>query len=145
LSMLEGKGRVCVSACLAGLNCSYKGKSRPNEVVLELVRQGRAVMVCPEQLGGLSTPRPPAEKVGEKVLTNDGKDVTAECEEGAERALQIALREGCESAILYARSPSCGSGEIFDGSFTGKTTKGNGVFAEKLKKAGIRVFTNEEV
>ncbi len=105
---------------------------------------GQAVAVCPEVLGGLPVPRPPAEILGERIMTIDGKDVTAQYRAGAQAALRIAMKTGCSKAILKARSPSCGSGRIHDGSFSGRMTTGDGVFANLLKRAGIAVYTDEE-
>ncbi len=136
---------IIVSACLLGICCRYDGKSKPNEKVVELVKQGRAIPVCPEQLGGLPTPRTGAERVGNKVLTQDGIDVTAQYEKGAKEVLKIARLVGCKKTILKARSPSCGSNKIYDGTFSGTLTHGNGVCAELLKKNGIEVVSEEEI
>ena len=123
-----------VSACLAGIKCTWNDEARPCQKVIELIKQGKAIPVCPEQLGGLSTPRIPAEKKGNKVFRKDGKDITAEFEKGAKEALRIAKLINCKEAIIKAKSPSCGSGKIYDGTFSGKLIKGNGVFA---KKSGV--------
>ncbi|MFQ5647769.1 MAG: DUF523 domain-containing protein [Candidatus Aenigmatarchaeota archaeon] len=123
-----------VSACLAGVKCRWDGTAAPCQKVIELVRQGKAIPVCPEQLAGLPTPRPPRERSGSRVITKDGKDVTEELARGAKEALRIAKMAGCKEAILKSRSPACGSGEIYDGTFSGKLTKGDGVFTELLKK-----------
>jgi uncharacterized protein YbbK (DUF523 family) len=133
-----------VSACLAGLPCRFDGQTRPNEFVVELVRQGRALPVCPEQLGGLPTPRSRSERAGARVLTEEGRNVTAHFRRGAKITLEIAQRYGCRAAILQALSPSCGCGVIYDGSFRGKLVQGNGVTAELLKKKGIAVLSIRE-
>jgi uncharacterized protein YbbK (DUF523 family) len=104
-----------------------------------MVKNGEAIPVCPEQMGGLPTPRPPAERIGEKVLTNKGIDVTAEYQRGAEEAFQIAKLVGATEALLKSKSPMCGSNKIYDGTFTGTTKDGDGVFAELLKKHGIKI------
>ncbi|MFH1364828.1 MAG: DUF523 domain-containing protein, partial [Candidatus Aenigmatarchaeota archaeon] len=108
-----------VSACLAGINCKYNGSSKPKEKIIEMVKNGEAIPVCPEQLGGLTTPRETAEQKNERVFTKDGKDVTTEFVKGANEGLKIAILAGCKEAILKARSPSCGSGKVYDGSFSG--------------------------
>ncbi|HKZ43783.1 MAG TPA: DUF523 domain-containing protein [Anaerolineales bacterium] len=136
---------IIVSSCLAGCHCRYDGDSKPNEKVINLVADGKALPVCPEQLGGLPTPRLPAEQRGNKVYRNDGVDVTYEFEKGAREALRLAKLVNARKAILKARSPSCGSGEIYDGSFNGVLIKGNGTFAEMCKKEGIIVRTEEEI
>ncbi len=134
-----------VSACLAGIECNYKGKAKPCQEVIELVKEGRAIPVCPEQLGGLKTPRPASEIKNGGVVTKEGTDVTLQFEKGAKEALKIALLANCKEAILKARSPSCGSGRIYDGTFSGKLINGDGIFASKLRKNKIKVFTEEEL
>jgi len=134
-----------VSACLAGIECKYNGKSNPVEEVMNLVRKGEAIPVCPEQLGGLTTPRPCCEIRNGKVFTKDGDDVTSEFKKGAEEGLKIALLAGCESAILKAKSPSCGCGKIYDGSFSGKLINGYGIFAEILQNNGIAVVNEDNI
>nr|VFJ61854.1 MAG: Uncharacterized conserved protein YbbK, DUF523 family [Candidatus Kentron sp. FM]VFJ73833.1 MAG: Uncharacterized conserved protein YbbK, DUF523 family [Candidatus Kentron sp. FM]VFK21022.1 MAG: Uncharacterized conserved protein YbbK, DUF523 family [Candidatus Kentron sp. FM] len=133
-----------VSACLAGVKCRYDGEAKPCRKVMELVERGQAIPVCPEQLGGLTTPRTPAEKKGDQVFTRDGKDVTGRFRRGAREARRIARLARCHQAILKAKSPSCGFGEIYDGTFSGRLTKGNGVFAEMLEDDGMKVMTEEE-
>ena len=123
---------VLVSACLLGLRCRYNAEPVANERVLALAKTHTLIPVCPEQLGGLSTPRPPAERLGERVVSNNGTDVTSAFFRGAEETLLLARILGCKTAILKARSPSCGHGRIYDGSFTGKLIPGSGVTAELL-------------
>ena len=130
---------ILVSACLAGVNCNYEGKNSGNSQVVQLVREGRAVMVCPEQLGGLTTPRTPAEIKNGKVFTKDGADVTEAFILGANEVLKICKMFNCEEAILKSNSPSCGCGKIYDGSFSGSLTEGDGVTAALLKAHGIDV------
>ena len=132
-----------VSACLAGLHCRYDGRSNHKPEVAELVASGLAVPVCPEELGGLPTPRAPSERLGDRVVSCEGRDVTAEFAAGAEAALYIAEEYGCSAAILKARSPSCGCGRIYDGTFTRTLVEGSGLFAELLLKKGFEVFTEE--
>jgi uncharacterized protein YbbK (DUF523 family) len=136
---------IIVSGCLAGLHCRYNAEAKPNEEVMRLVAEGKALPVCPEQLGGLSTPRLPAEIRNGNVFRKDGVDITAEFRKGAEEGLKLAQMVGAKNAILKAKSPSCGSGKIYDGSFSGVQVDGNGVFAELLKNKGIDVKTEEEL
>ncbi len=148
-------GPVLVSACLAGRACAYDGDHRATHRVLELVREGRAVLVCPEHEGGLGIPRPAAEIVGGTgedvldgrvpVVTVGGTDVTSAYVAGARIAVERAGVQGCRTAILKARSPSCGCGQIFDGSFTRTPRSGNGVAAAALLRAGLRVITDEDL
>ena len=134
-----------VSACLAGIKCRWDGEAKPCQKVIDLVKQGKAISVCPEQLGGLTTPRSPAEQKDNKVFTKDGKDVTSQFEKGAEEALKIAKLANCNEAIMKTKSPSCGSGKIYDGTFSGKLIDGDGVFAKILKKNNIKIFTEDEI
>ena len=132
--------RILVSACLLGGACRYDGKGQAIPRLNELLAACEVIPVCPEQLGGLPTPRTPSERVGEKVLARDGTDVTCAFARGAMEALRLARLTGARLALLKARSPSCGSGEIYDGSFTGRTVTGNGVAAQALVDAGIEVY-----
>lgn len=134
-----------VSACLAGINCRYDRKSCENKKVVELVIKGKAIPVCPEQLGGLPTPREKHEINGKNVISESGKDRTKEFQKGAEEALKIAKLVDCEEAILKSKSPSCGCGRIYDGTFLGKLVEGDGIFARILKQNGIIVKTEEEL
>ena len=141
------KEALLISACLLGAACRYDGASRPLDAqTLEKLKERYALVpVCPEQLGGLPTPRPPAERRGGKVRTEAGADVTEQYTRGARESLHIAALFGCKRALLKARSPSCGSGGIYDGSFTGTLVPGDGVTAEALKAAGITVYTEAEL
>ena len=148
-------GPVLVSACLAGRECTYQGTDRANEVVIRLVAEGRAVLVCPEEEAGLGTPRPEAEiqsGSGEDVLddatgvkTIDGVDVTDEYLDGARIAVERAQATGCAAAILKARSPACGCGQVYDGTFEGRRRDGDGVAAAALRRHGVELFTDEEI
>lgn len=136
---------ILVSACLCGVNCKYNGKNNLNEEVLELVKKGEAILICPEQLGGLTTPRNPAEiKIINdevRVITNDGRDVTENYKRGAEEVLKLAQELKVEKAILRKKSPACGCGEIFDGTFSNTLKPGNGITANLLIENGIEVET----
>lgn len=134
-----------VSACLAGERCRYDGATKPVAAVADMVARGEAVTVCPEVLGGLPTPRVPSERCGDRVVNAEGVDVTDAFVRGAERALAICQEHGCEVAVLKSKSPSCGCGLIYDGSFSRMLTEGNGVFAEMLLAAGIPVRTEDEL
>lgn len=131
---------ILVSACLLGVNCRYNAVRAENEAVKALMERHTLIPVCPEQLGGLPTPRFPAERRGSGVFMDDGADVTASFAAGAAEALRIARLYGCEYAVLKERSPSCGSGFIYDGSFTGTLTPGDGVTAALLKANGVTVL-----
>lgn len=136
---------ILVSACLLGLRCRYNAEPKTDERILALAKTHPLIPVCPEQLGGLSTPRPPAERLGERVVCNDGTDVTGAFIRGAEETLLLAQTLGCRTAILKARSPSCGHGRIYDGTFSGALVPGSGCTAELLAKNGIRIFTEDEL
>ena len=134
-----------VSACLTGINCRWDCDSKPCQKVIDLIKEGKAIPVCPEQLGGLTTPRISSEQKGEKVFSKNGEDVTLQFQKGAEEALKIAKLANCKEAILKSKSPSCGSGRIFDGTFSGKLISGEGVTAKLFKENNIQVFTEEEL
>lgn len=135
---------IIISACLAGINCRYDGDNKGRVDLIELVESGKAIAVCPEELGGLSTPRPPSERLGNKVLSIEGKDVSVPFYRGAQIAFDIALKEAggkksIEKAILKSCSPMCGKGMIYDGTFSGQKVPGNGVFCDLLLEQGIEV------
>ena len=138
------KPRLLVSACLLGQPCRYDGRSKPCPSVIALAEKYELIPVCPETLGGLPVPRAPSEVRNGRAVSQNGADVTEFFVTGAMEAYKIALENGCETAVLKARSPSCGSGEIYDGDFCGKTVKGDGICAAILKKNGIRVITEDE-
>ena len=133
---------VLISACLLGFECKYCGGSNklPEQQLAALGERFRLIPVCPETAGGLPTPRDPSERLGDKVVSNQGRDVTAQYQKGAETALTLARRYGCKAALLKEKSPSCGSGLIYDGSFTGTLVTGDGVAAQMLKEEGLIVF-----
>ena len=138
---------LLVSACLMGYECKYCGGSNilPEAELKRLRAKFRLIPVCPESAGGLSTPRDPSERLGDRVVSIKGRDVTAEYIKGAETALHLAGRYGCKAALLKAKSPSCGKGEIYDGSFTGALVPGDGVTAELLRKSGILVYNEDDI
>ena len=132
---------LLISACLLGVECKYSGGSNalPEETIEKLRTRYRLIPICPETAGGLPTPRDPSERLGERVVSCRGADVTAQFKKGAEAALTLARRYGCTTALMKEHSPSCGSGLIYDGSFSGKLVKGDGCAAELLKAAGVSV------
>lgn len=132
--------KILVSACLLGVSCRYDGTGEIRETVRELMKNHQLVPVCPEILGGLKTPRCPAERRGDKVVTKEGEDVTEAYRRGAEETLKLAELFGCSGAILKERSPSCGCGKIYDGTFTKTLIEGDGVTAQLLKAHGISIF-----
>ena len=137
--------RILVSACLLGIACRYDGRSKPHPDMAELMKHHQLVPVCPEQLGGLPTPRTPSERQGERVVMADGADVTEQYRRGAEEALRLCRLLGCEAAVLKERSPSCGKDRIYDGTFSGTLTDGWGVTAELLRQNGIPVYGESEI
>lgn len=136
---------IIVSACLAGEKCRYDACDKLREDIAQLVADGKAIAVCPEQLGGLPTPRPPAEQIGNQVLTKDQVDLTQAYQRGAEMALKEAMQKSIaegkpiEKAILKSNSPMCGVGKIYDGSFSGTKKDGDGIFTKLLKEKDIAV------
>jgi len=136
---------ILVSACLLGCKCRYDGDDNWVEVVAALEKNHRLVPICPEEMGGLPTPRLPAEIQGNRVINKAGADVTEEFQKGAKLALDIALREGCRLAILKERSPSCGYKQVYDGTFSKTLIDGPGVTAELLMQYGIGVIGESEV
>ena len=137
--------KIAVSACLLGENCKYNGGNNLNEKVVDFVKGHEVVLVCPEVMGGLATPRIPSEIVNGVVTNKEGTVVDSEFRKGAEVALGKVLAEGVELAILQSRSPSCGSKEIYDGSFSGKKISGMGIFARELKANGIKIIDAEDL
>lgn len=139
------KEKILVSACLAGINCKYNGKNNENEKIIELIKEKDVILICPEQLGGLETPRTPAEIKNNKVINKEGIDVTEEYQTGAQEVLKIAQKFNIKTAILKSKSPSCGKGKIYDGTFSNKLIEGNGITAELLKKHGIKVISSDDI
>ena len=136
---------IVISACLAGINCKYDGDNNINKKIVELLAQGKAIAVCPEQLGGLSTPRVPAEIVNGKVINKNGLNVTENFIKGANETLRIAQIVGCKKAILKENSPSCGLHNVYDGTFSGVKIRGVGVTAKLLIDNGIEVLNENEI
>jgi len=139
--------RLLISRCLLGDACRYDGKSKPlpAETLQALRDRYDLIPVCPEVLGGLPTPRTPSERQGARVVMKTGADVTAEYRRGAEASLRAAQENHVCAAVLKERSPSCGRGEIYDGTFTGTLTEGNGVTAQLLLENGFTVYGESEI
>ncbi|MCF2638963.1 DUF523 domain-containing protein [Fusobacterium varium] len=136
---------ILISGCLLGLKCRYDAKEKKLPEIEKLIEVYNLIPVCPEQLGGLPTPRIPAERVNNKVVNQAGVDVTKEYQLGAEEALKIAKLYNCKKAILKEKSPSCGCGKIYDGTFSKNLIVGNGVTADLLLKNGIEIFGESEI
>lgn len=137
--------KIMVSACLLGENCKYNGGNNRNPELLHLLSGHEVIPVCPEVLGGLSTPRVPAEIVNGVVINREGVSADEAFRQGAKKALEIARQEKPDLIILQSRSPSCGVKEIYDGTFSGKLVPGHGIFAEMALQAGFRVIDAEDV
>lgn len=144
---------ILISACFCGVNCKYSGGNNLNESLLNLLKEGKAIPFCPEQAGGLETPRKPCEIVGgtskdvlegnARVLSVDGEDKTLEFIKGAYETLKLAQTINAEYIILKSKSPSCGIGKVYDGTFSGALTAGNGVTAELLIQNGFKVINED--
>lgn len=137
--------KIIVSACLAGVNCKYDGTNNINEKIVKFINEHDVILVCPEQMGGLKTPRCPSELIGDQVMSKEGKDVTKEYVKGASEVLKIVKRFNIKKAILKSRSPSCGKDEIYDGTFSHKLKKGDGITAKLLMGNGVEVITSDEI
>lgn len=134
------KERVVVSQCLLGVPCRYDGKCAGKEEICEQACRQGWIPICPEILGGLSTPRAAAERCMGRVMNRDGEDVTEAFVRGANEALRLAKLYGAKYALLKEKSPSCGCGLIYDGTFSGVKIDGNGITAELFLQNGIEVF-----
>ncbi|WP_178139798.1 DUF523 domain-containing protein [uncultured Campylobacter sp.] len=140
--------KILISACLVGINCKFNGENNllNKDVLDEISKRFHLLFVCPEVYGGLSTPREPAEmKNGVVVCKFSGKDVSENFKNGAEICLKIAKLNGCKKAILKSKSPSCGSGQIYDGSFSKRLILGDGITAKLLKENEILVYSEDEI
>ena len=136
--------KLC-SACLLGIKCRYDGNVKKNNKVIKLTKKEVLIPVCPEQLGGLTIPRESTEIKKGKVFTQSGKDVTENFQKGAQEVLKIVKLLDIKEAIFKTKSPSCGSGQIYDGTFSGKLTQGDGITTRLLKKNNIKIITEEEL
>lgn len=145
VTAMTNKENVVVSACLLGYNCKYNGGNNLCKKLEKLKEQYNFIDICPEVLGGLSIPRVPSEIINDKVINKDGLDVTENYNKGARLALEKAINNNCKLAILKAKSPSCGCGKIYDGTFTGTLINGDGVATKLFKENNIKVITEEEI
>lgn len=136
---------IFVSSCLLGIDCKYNGKNNKNDKVLEFIKDYTVIPICPEQLGGLETPRLPAEIIGDKVINSEGKDVTKNFKKGANEVLKLLELYDIEFAILKNGSPSCGSSLIYDGTFSNIKINGEGITVRELRKKGIKVVSEEDI
>lgn len=136
---------VLISACLLGVNCRYDGGNSYREAIEQLKDRCHLIPICPEMLGGLAAPRPPAEIFNGKVWDREGKDVSKQFHKGAQETFRIANILDCKYAVLKEKSPSCGSGKIYDGTFTGTLVEGDGITAKALKDMGIQVFGETKI
>ena len=136
--------KIAVSACLLGENCKYNGGNNYSYELGKILEKYDVIPICPEVMGGLPTPRTPAEVVNGVVYTKEGRSVDAEFKKGAEIALDLVKKSGADLVVLQSRSPSCGVGVIYDGSFSGKLIEGNGIFVKTLNKEGITAIDVEE-
>ena len=137
--------KILISTCLLGCSCRYDGGTKPCASAIALKEKHQLIPVCGEQLGGLTTPRTPCERIGDKVMSIEGLDRTAAYRHGAEEALKLFDLFECDCAVLKARSPMCGSNVIYDGTFSGKFKPGDGMLAEMLKARGVKVYTEDEL
>lgn len=139
--------KLLISSCLLGTDCKYSGGNNrlPDEELNKLKAKYKLIPVCPETAGGLTIPREPSERLGERVISRSGEDVTAQFDKGAEAAARLAVRFGCTAALLKENSPSCGSGRIYDGSFSGARIEGYGVASQRLKETGVKLFGESEI
>src|SRR5690554_1028550 len=141
----EGKMNILISACLLGVNCRYDGSGKLIDEIVQLKENYNLIPVCPEVYGGLETPREVAEIMNGKVINLKGKDVSQNFIRGANETLHLAKLYNCKYAILKEKSPSCGFGQVYDGTFSGNLVKGNGYTAELLSKNGIKIIGESEI
>ncbi|MFQ9115033.1 DUF523 domain-containing protein [uncultured Eubacterium sp.] len=138
------KKKIIVSACLLGKNCKYNGGNNYNEAIVEFLKDKEVIAVCPEVMGGLPTPRKPSEIVHDVVTNTEGVSVDNEFRQGAKVAMALIKDEEIECAILQSRSPSCGTKQIYDGTFSKRLIEGQGIFAEQLAKKEIKLIDSDE-
>ena len=137
--------KIMVSACLLGVSCRYDGGDNGIPQLEAIAREAQLIPFCPEIYGGLPTPREPSERSGDGVVSKSGWDVSLQFRKGAGEAVRLAKMLGCEAAILKERSPSCGTHQIYDGTFSGTRIPGSGMTAECLRQEGLQLFSEEEI
>jgi uncharacterized protein YbbK (DUF523 family) len=137
--------KILVSSCLIGIDCKYSGRNNYSEKVMRFLKDKSYIPACPEQLGGLQTPRPCCELINGHAMDENGVDQTSAFKKGVEETLKIVEMTGCTHALLQKRSPSCGVYSIYDGSFSGKKIPGMGMTARALKKAGLSLMTEDDI
>lgn len=137
--------KIMVSACLLGVSCRYDGGDNAVSQLAVIGQEAELIPVCPEIYGGLPTPREPSERSGDRVVSKSGRDVSEQFAKGAREAVRLAKMLGCEAAILKERSPSCGTHQIYDGTFSGVRILGYGVTAEWLRREGLQLFDEDEL
>lgn len=135
---------ILVSACLLGENCKYSGGNNACNEIIEYLKGKEYISVCPEVMGGLLTPRACSERLNGRIMNNEGEDVTEAFRLGAEKTLAVAQENQCELCILQVRSPSCGAGIIYDGTFSGRLVEGNGLTTQLLMDHGFKVISSEQ-
>ena len=141
---MSNNEKILISACLAGVNCKYNGGNNANEKIKQIISKHDVILVCPEQLGGLTTPRDPAERLGSRVITNKSQDVTENFQRGAEETLRLAKEYNIKKAILKSRSLSCGKRQTYDGTFTNTLVNKPGITADLLSKNGIEIIESDK-
>lgn len=137
--------KIAVSACLVGKNTKYDGTNNYNKAVMEYLKDKEYILICPEVTGGLPTPRVPSERVNYKVINKENVDVTHNFIIGASKTLEELKKQNIELVIVKSKSPSCGYKQIYDGTFTGTITEGNGVFTELAVKNGLKILTEKDI
>lgn len=137
--------KILVSACLLGVSCRYDGGDNEIPQLAAIGQEAELIPFCPEIYGGLPTPREPSERSGERVISKSGVDVSEQFTKGAREAARVAQLLGCKAAILKERSPSCGTHQIYDGTFSSMRIPGSGVTAERLRQEGIQLFSEAEL
>lgn len=136
---------ILISACLMGQNCKYNGQNNYNQTVMDFIKNHSIFPICPELLGGLGCPRDCVEIVYGAFMTKNGRNVTEEFQKGVYIAMEKIKEKNIDLAILQSRSPTCGVRQIYDGTFQGILKQGEGLFAKKLREAGITVKDCEEI
>lgn len=136
---------IAISSCLVGINCTYRGTNHKIDILKQLIDNGRAISICPEVLGGMSIPRDPCEIIGDRVVSSQGKDYTKEYQLGANRALELIKKYHITTVLLKSKSPSCGKGSIYDGTFRHDLVNGDGMTTKVLEQNGIIVYNEDRI